>query len=1129
MRFNLNPRGRRPQHAAFTLLLVWSVALPCRWARADDAYAPRIAPASDEAERALEGFKIPEGFRVELWAAEPLLANPVAFCLDEQGRVYVAETFRQKKGVEDNRDHMDWLDDDLAAMTVADRLAYFRKHLGEKIASYAAEHDRIRLVEDRNGDGRADTSGVFAGDFHGIEEGTGAGVLARRGTVWYTNIPHVWSLRDQNGDGQAEQRESLHSGYGVRVAFRGHDSHGLRFGPDGKIYFSIGDRGFNVETRELERLVYPDQGAVLRCNPDGTELEVVHAGLRNPQELAFDEFGNLFTGDNNSDSGDKARWVYVVEGGDSGWRMSFQYLPDRGPWNREKLWHPRHEGQPAWIVPPLANLADGPSGLAYAPGVGFPEKYQGHFFLCDFRGGAPQSGIRSIRVEPKGAAFEVVENEQFAWQILATDVDFGPDGSMYVSDWVEGWDGPGKGRIYRIVPTTLAAQGPAQEARTLIAGGLSQKSPEELAALLAHPSQQVRLEAQFALAELPLPQAAPLFVTSARDTAATNGTQRLARLHGLWGLGQAYRATVRTHGPLSPKQKSATLAPLVELLKDQDAEVRAQAAKVLGEVRHTDAVLPLVAALSDSQPRVRFFAAMSLGKTARFLPASVPQTAAALIDLLRENADQDVYLRHAAVMGLAGLHDAFGLEKYFSDPSASVRLGLVLALRKLNRSEVSRFLQDSEPRIVEEAARAIYDVPLGDGMSALAALAGRSGLTEPTLHRVIAANLRLGTPEAALAVATLAARNEVSPALRVNAVRALGDWNKPSSRDRVLGLWRPIAERDSHAAQDAVRSRLPGMLSGDDSVRRAVTAVAVKLGITEIGATLYELVRNSREQAVVRAEAVRSLALLKDSRLEEVLKLALGDPQARVRAEGLRVLAERDQASAVQRIPAVLEQGELIEQQSAAGVLGEMTTPESQQVLAEWLQRVGTGKVPPALTLDLLEASRRRKHPELDAKLAEIEAARPTDDPLGEYRPALVGGDAERGRKVFFEKSEVSCVRCHKISAFGGEVGPELTKVAANHPRDYLLEAITQPDKAIAKGFEPVVILTHDGRQVSGTLREEDDQQVKLITAEGNILVVRKADIDERARGKSAMPEDLVKKLSKFELRDLVEFLATLK
>ncbi|RPI82127.1 MAG: hypothetical protein EHM42_09840 [Planctomycetaceae bacterium] len=539
--------------------------------------------------------------------------------------------------------------------------------------------------------------------------------------------------------------------------------------------------------------------------------------------------------------------------------------------------------------------------------------------------------------------------------------------------------------------------------------------------------------------------------------------------------------------------------------------------------------MPLVTALADSESRVRFFAAIALGKTAKLLPQTVPQVATALVEVLRDNADRDPYLRHAVVMGLAGLNDAPAIWKFATDHNTSVRLGLVLALRKLNRSDVSKFLDDSEPLIVEEAARAIYDVPLGDGMPALAALASRSGLTEPTLHRVIAANLRLGTPEAALAVATLAGRGDVPAVLRANAAKALADWGRPSGRDRVLGLWRPLPSRNADIAREAVRSRLAGMLAGDDTVRQAATEVAVKLGIGEIGATLLGLVRNPQEQPAIRAEAVRSLALLKDSRLAEALPLALDDAQARVRAEGLRVLAVTSPAEALRRLPIALERGELIERQSAAATLGEMASPESLALLGDWLTQVKAGNAPAGLVLDLLEAARRRNEPALNARLAELDAAQPADDLLAQFRPALSGGDAERGRRLFYEKSEVSCVRCHKIATRGGEVGPELSKVAADHPREYLLEAMVLPDKAIAKGFEPVVILTNDGKQVTGTLREEDEQQLKLITAEGNTIVVRKSEIDERVRGKSAMPEDLVKKLTKFELRDLVEYLSTLK
>src|SRR5262249_3266669 len=157
------------------------------------------------------------------------------------------------------------------------------------------------------------------------------------------------------------------------------------------------------------------------------------------QELAFDKYGNLFTGDNNSDSGDRARWVYLVEGGDSGWRIGYQFIESpvsRGPWNAEKLWHPQWSGQAAYIVPPLANLADGPSGMTYEPGPSRPPaRYRDHFFLCDFRGSSSQSGVRSLAVKPKGAAFEVIDEEKFLWGLEATDVDFGPDGGLYVADW----------------------------------------------------------------------------------------------------------------------------------------------------------------------------------------------------------------------------------------------------------------------------------------------------------------------------------------------------------------------------------------------------------------------------------------------------------------------------------------------------------------------------------------------------------------------------------------------------------------------------------------------------------------------------------------------------------------------
>src|ERR1043165_4750535 len=182
----------------------------------EGARAPRIAPASNEGELAIKKFQVASGLKVDLWAAEPMLANPVAFNFDEQGRAYVCETFRLHAGVDDIRGIMDWLDEELAARTVDDRLAEMKRHLGERFARYSAYSERLSRIEDRDGDGKADHAPVFADGFNTPLGGLAAGVLARQGNVWFANIPNLWLLRDNNGDGVADFRQSLHYGFGVR-------------------------------------------------------------------------------------------------------------------------------------------------------------------------------------------------------------------------------------------------------------------------------------------------------------------------------------------------------------------------------------------------------------------------------------------------------------------------------------------------------------------------------------------------------------------------------------------------------------------------------------------------------------------------------------------------------------------------------------------------------------------------------------------------------------------------------------------------------------------------------------------------------------------------------------------------
>lgn len=1122
-----------------------SLGLSAALAQTGVEYNPKIAPASEEGLMALGRIQVPQGFQVGLFAAEPMLANPVAFCFDlhEWGRCYVAETFRLAAGVTDTRDHMYWLDDDLASRTVEDRVAMYRKHHPAELNSYTLEQDRVRLIEDLDGDGRADRATVFADGFHDAADGIGAGLLARKGEVWYACIPHLWLLRDKDGDGKADVRRSLHYGYGVHVGFIGHDLHGLAFGPDGKIYFSIGDRGLHVNTAD-KLLDLPDTGAVLRCNPDGSELEVFAYGLRNPQELAFDRHGNLFTGDNNSDAGDQARWVYVVEGGDSGWRIGYQFITSpvsRGPWNAEKLWHPHWEGQAAYIAPPIANLADGPSGLAYYPGIGFPERYQGHFFLCDFRGVAGLSGVRSFAVKPRGASFELVDEHRFAWMVLATDVDFGLDGALYLSDWVEGWEKPGKGRIYAIKDPDRARDPAVAEARKLLGEGMGGRPEEELLRLLAHPDGRIRLEAQFALAERgpraigALSRAARLGggpavvgredpgVVGREDPRAVGrenlggGTpDSLARLHALWALGQIGR-----------KSPSA-LEPVADLLSDSDPEVRAQAAKLAGEGRFLPAFERLVALLKDESSRVRFFAAMSLGKLGK--RAAVGP----IFEMLRESADRDPYLRHAGVMGLVWIRDIEAVLARASDVSRSVRMAVLLVLRRLESPEAGRFLDDPDVLLVLEAARAINDVPLGAAMPRLAALVDRKGLSEPLLRRALNACFRLGKPEHAAAAAALAARSDVPEPIRIEALADLGDWAAPPGRDRVMGLWRPLQPRASSLSAEALRPVLPAILKdAPDTVREAAARLAGKLKIKEVGPLLFDIVADQRAGGSVQAGALKALEALESERLLEAVKLACESAQALLRMEGQRLLSRLEPDAAVPALKKVLADGSTLERQAALSILSGMKGEPAGGVLSEWMDQLLSGKVPAELQLDLIEAAASRADAGIGEKLAKYDAGRPQDDPMAKYRESLAGGDVQKGEKIFYNKAEVGCLRCHRIKGEtkveGGAVGPELTGLGSRSKREYILESMVDPNRQIAKGFETVVLVLESGQVTAGVLRAEDAEKITLALSDGQELSVLKSRILHRQTGQSAMPEDIIKFLTKRDLRDLVEFLASLK
>ncbi len=1058
-----------------------------------------------EAIVALKRFTLAPGMTADVFAADPQVANPVSFCIDERGRMFVCETYRQKQGVEDNRDHEDWVDDDLAAQTVEDRLTYFKKHLGDQLENFTKQEDRIRLLIDRDGNGRADVSYVYKGGFTGADEGTGAGVLARKGTVYYTCIPRLWAFRDEDDDGRADRELALHSGFGVRVAFRGHDLHGLCLGPDGRIYFSIGDRGYNVSTG-TETFSNPESGAVFRCEQDGTGLEVFATGMRNPQELAFDEYGNLFTGDNNSDSGDLARWVYVMEGGDCGWRMAYQYLADRGPWNRMELWKPWSKDQPAFILPPVANIGDGPSGIAYYPGTGLGDHYIGNFFMCDFRGEASQSGIRTFKMRPKGATFELFDPETFVWNCLATDIGFGPDGAVYASDWVEGWDGTGKGRIYRFVDKKARQQPEVAEVQKLLADGFSRVAGDKLQELLEHKDYRIRLEAELELGIRGNPE--PFVSVLAKSDS------QLARLHSTWGLGLIARRA---------KDSEPALKALLPGLRDVDPVIRAATAKTLGDVDYKLAAKPLTNLLADADPVVQYHAAIALGKT------KTTKSGDDMLDFAAIIPDDDPGLRHASAMGLLGTMTEEELAEAKGHPQKTARLAALLALRRMKSPAVADFLDDKDPFVSREAAIAINDVPINDAMPALAAKLNASITDEGYIRRALNANFRIGGRDNANEVAKFAANKEHPELLRNLALDMLQEWADPSSRDTVLGMWRPLENRSPSIAKEALEASLPDLLRAGLAVRTHAARLAGELGVEGAGPKLTEMLNDLSIEPRERAGVLLALGNIQPTDLDETVAKALDDPEPRLRAAARILFTRANPSKAFPILEKALADGEPLEKRSALTLLANLETEPADEIIASNMKKLLDGEQSELLQVEsLASAQRRAANPKIQ-ELLDTYNQRIASDEIAKYLVALHGGDATRGEKIFRERLALSCVRCHKVNGNGGEVGPDLSHVAKDKTRQYLLEAIAQPSKAIAKGFESVVLFTDDGRTVTGILKEEDNEKIYLMSDDERSFAIDKEIVEDRETGKSAMPDDLVGKLSLFDLRDLVEYLASLK
>ena len=337
------------------------------------------------------------------------------------------------------------------------------------------------------------------------------------------------------------------------------------------------------------------------------------------------------------------------------------------------------------------------------------------------------------------------------------------------------------------------------------------------------------------------------------------------------------------------------------------------------------------------------------------------------------------------------------------------------------------------------------------------------------------------------------------------------------------------------------------MFTGGEVVRREAAQTAVKLGVKEFGPLMATLVKDAKNPAGTRVEALFAVEALKDPGTKELAAFALASDEPKLRAAGRTVKAHLDPAAVMKELPALLadEKVSVAEKQGAFAILAsQKASEETDKLLAAWLDQAIDGQVPRPLILDVLDAAETRVKTDKLKLFAPLKqkadkyradqnkiADGPKGNKLAPYSDALEGGDAEKGRNIFLNNSAVYCQRCHKLDNQGGDVGPQLNGIAADKEKDrrYLLESIVLPNAKIAKGFETVVLTLADDRVISGIIKSEDKKTVKLVTAEAKELTIPAEDIVARRTGPSAMPDDLHKKLSRRDLRDLVEFLSDLK
>ncbi|GAC1475516.1 MAG: hypothetical protein NVSMB9_28240 [Isosphaeraceae bacterium] len=1034
-------------------------------------------------------IKPAEGLEATLWASEPMVRNPTNMDVDSRGRVWITEGLN------------------------------YRLTHGDKPFKRIPDADQIKILEDTDGDGKADKVTIFADKIFpipmglAVEERYGLDGKYQGCKVYVGNSPDLLVFEDTDGDDKADKRSVLLTGFGGVDS--DHGVHGMVLGLDGKLYFTHGDgccsfeqsngshdtKNFDVVDKSGRHVSSDQLANTLRVNRDGTQFEVLADRQRNNYETSLNSFGNVFTSDNDDDGNRGSRVIWVMDGGKYGYRTEGS---------------PRHWGEEVpGNIPKLVGTGNGsPCGIMVYEGALLPKEYLGALLEAD-------AGTRQINFFPihrKGASFrtdyQVFLASDDPW-FRPVDMTTAPDGAVFVADWYDAGVGghafsdQTTGRIYRVVP-----RGTKTGDRTR----LNFASVRGLIHALRSPvvaTQDAARSGLIAHAKVDGPA-----VEAALVNLFSSGLPH-ERARALWVL----NAVAGDQAALSA-------------LKNEDPRLREQAVRILGrDVRENGkveyktekaklqpAALQYLAALSplaaDPDAGVRRELILAL----RNLPTN--RVGETLKTLVRGWDGRDRWYLEA--LGLA-------LEKRESDFVSSLFDGTLFGDLDLEKAgqENALALPPYFPVDRNEAYLAVDapDLPASP-LSKTLGLAWRLHRSEalPVLSRVLT---RLSTPELQQAADDVLGQMRDARTAIVLADLTMKTEDPARKRQLLATLGRKLDTAWQGAQRSGEIVTLTEAALANPELRLEAVGVAAATEDPRYAPALITLVKDAKSSEELRVAAVEALARLKEPKVKDFLVTLI----EATRGKGSTPPAA---VAAVRSLPRLEDAGARLET-----LLMEKCYPVGlRREALRTFARVKDGgarlvELAKANTLpgDLKTEASSVLSTHADHKVRdEASAALPQPRARGGHPlPSFFDmvrkeGKADQGRGVFFRAGANSCGGCHRVQGQGQWVGPDLSTIGVKYGRDELLRSILNPSAAIGYNFRTLVVALKDGRTFSGLPVEDTTDRIVLKTADGQRVVLKPGEVEERASSDvSLMPEGLAETMSDQDLADLLSFLSTLK